>query len=251
MVEAAEAALEPSPDVMTAASGLKHGWDPAAGKGCPAEGCQIACVKIRPEILRKRGETYMRVCVLMGSPRKGGNTAALLEPFCEELAVGGAEVETVWLYGREIRPCVACRACQRDWTVFGCAQRDDVQPIFDLVLESDLIVLATPIYSWYCTPPMKALLDRLVYGMNKYYGEERGPSLWAGKAVALLMTCGYRPERGCDLFEEGMRRYCKHSQLRYLGSHAERHMGYHTAFMDGEKAQRARQFARELLQRIP
>lgn len=38
--------------------------------------------------------------------------------------------------------------------------------------------LATPIYSWYCTPPMKALLDRLVYGMNKYYGDEKGPSLW-------------------------------------------------------------------------
>ena len=46
--------------------------------------------------------------------------------------------------------------------------------------------------------------------------------------MALLLTCGYRPERGCDLFEEGMRRYCKHSRLRYLGSHAERHLGYDT-----------------------
>jgi len=34
----------------------------------------------------------------------------------------------------------------------------------------DLLVLASPIYSWYCSPPMKAVLDRLVYGMNKYYG---------------------------------------------------------------------------------
>ena len=37
----------------------------------------------------------MKVCVLMGSPRKHGNTAALLEPFCDELARGGAEAETV------------------------------------------------------------------------------------------------------------------------------------------------------------
>ena len=29
---------------------------------------------------------------------------------------------------------------------------------------------------------MKALLDRLVYGMDKYYGAEKGPALWAGKA---------------------------------------------------------------------
>ena len=101
-----------------------------------------------------------------------------------------------------------------------------------------------------CTPPMKALLDRMVYGMNKYYGEKKGPSLWAGKAVALLESCGYRPEKGADLFEEGMRRYCKHSGLRYLGSHAERHLGYGTEFMDGEKAERVRIFARKVLESV-
>ena len=192
----------------------------------------------------------MKVCILMGSPRKHGNTAALLEPFCEELRMAGEEVETIWLYDRDIRPCVACRTCQKDWTVFGCAQQDDAQAIFDTILASDLIVLATPIYSWYCTPPMKALLDRLVYGMNKFYGEEKGPSLWKGKAMALLLTCGYRPEKGCDLFEEGMRRYCKHSGLRYLGSHADRHLGYGTVFMDSDKDLRVRCFARELMKCI-
>ena len=188
----------------------------------------------------------MKVCILMGSPRKQGNTNALLVPFRQELEALGAETETVWLHDLNIRPCAACRACQRDWTVFGCAQRDDAPAIFDQVLACDLMVLATPIYSWYCTPPMKALLDRLVYGMNKYYGAEKGPALWAGKAMALLLTCGYRPEQGCDLFEEGMRRYCRHSRLRYLGSHAERHLGYDVPFMDGEKEARTRTFAREL-----
>ena len=32
---------------------------------------------------------------------------------------------------------------------------------------------------------MKAVLDRLVYGMNKYYGEQKRPALWAGKAGSL------------------------------------------------------------------
>lgn len=187
----------------------------------------------------------------MGSPRRGGNTAALLEPFCHELRQNGAETETVWLYWRDIGPCVACRACQGEWSGFGCSRNDDVQEIFDLVLRSDLIVLATPIYSWYCTPPMKALLDRLVYGMNKFYGGgERGPSLWRGKALALLMTCGYRPEKGCDLFEEGMRRYCRHSGLRYLGSHVQRHLGYGTVFMDAEKEVLVRAFAGEILKKV-
>ena len=188
-----------------------------------------------------------KTCVLMGSPRKQGNTAALLAPFCQELEAAGAEVGTFWLYDMDIRPCTACRCCQEDWTTFHCAQNDGVQSIFDALLAADLIVLATPIYSWYCTAPMKALLDRLMYGMNKFYGEERGPTLWTGQGVALLETCGYRPEHGCGLFEEGMRRYCKHCGLRYLGSHAERHMGYKTVFMDADKEARTRAYARKLL----
>jgi multimeric flavodoxin WrbA len=192
----------------------------------------------------------MKVCILMGSPRKEGNTAALLKPFCETMTENGAEVREFCLYDMDIRPCQACRACQRNWDLFGCAQQDDVQIIFEEILSSDLILLATPIYSWYCTPPVKALLDRLVYGMNKYYGEEKGPSLWEGKRLALLETCGYRPEKGTDLFEEGMRRYCKHSALRYMGSHAERHLGYGTEFMDEEKAERVRAFALQLLRGI-
>lgn len=186
-----------------------------------------------------------RVCVLMGSPRRSGNTEALLTPFLEELS--GAEMQVFRLYELDIRPCLACRVCQTDWTAAHCARQDDMQPIFDAVLKSDLLVLATPIYAWYCTPPMKAALDRLVYALNKFYGQEKGPSLWEGTSLALLMTCGYRPEKGCDLFEEGMRRYCKHSGLTFAGSHAERHLGYAVPFMDEEKARSVRAFARTLL----
>ena len=38
--------------------------------------------------------------------------------------------------------------------MFGCPQADDMQAVFDGVSACDLLVLATPIYSWYCTPPM-------------------------------------------------------------------------------------------------
>lgn len=191
----------------------------------------------------------MKYCVLMGSPRKSGNTAALLKPFIEELHLFGGEVDLVYLYDKEIRSCIGCRICQKDWTVFGCHFQDDVQELFDQILEVDTIILAGPIYSWYCTAPMKALLDRLVYGMNKFYGEEKGPSLWSGKNLALLTTCGYRPEKGCDLWVEGMKRYAKHSNLHYLGNLAERHLGYQTQFMDEEKEKNARTYAKEIHQK--
>ena len=159
----------------------------------------------------------MKVLILMGSPRKDGNTASLTAPFVDELKAAGAECTTFDVYDMDLRPCVACRTCQKDWTKFGCPQDDDMQQIFDAALEADLIVAASPIYSWYCTPPMKNVLDRLVYGMNKYYGEEMGPSIWKGKKMALISTCGYPVEKGADLFEEGMKRYAKHSKLQFMG----------------------------------
>ncbi|MEG0156717.1 MAG: flavodoxin family protein, partial [Anaerovoracaceae bacterium] len=107
----------------------------------------------------------------------------------------------------------------------------------------------SPIYSWYCTPPMKAALDRLVYAMNKYFGAQRGPALWAGKKLGIITTCGYPVETGADLWEEGMKRYCRHSQLEYLGMLAERHLGYQVEFMDEEKRNRARKFAKNIANR--
>ncbi|MBN7772507.1 flavodoxin family protein [Clostridium aminobutyricum] len=189
----------------------------------------------------------MKVYILMGSPRKSGNTAALLKPFLEELASHGDEYQVVWLYDKKIAPCVACRVCQADWSQFGCQFDDDAQEIFDKIMACDTLVLATPIYSWYCTPPMKAILDRLVYGMNKYYGDKIGPALWAGKRVALITTCGYRPEKGADLFQTGIERYCKHSHLQFIGALSERHLGYQHTFMDDEKEAHARAFARNMI----
>jgi len=192
----------------------------------------------------------MKFCILVGSPRKKGNTAALLDPFIEEIERHRVEHELSWLYDKRIEACVACRICQKDWTIFGCRYNDDVREVFDKILDCDVLVLATPIYSWYCTPPMKALLDRLVYGMNKYYGDKKGPALWAGKQVAIIATCGYQPKKGADLFEEGIKRYCKHSQLRYSGMLAERDWGYNSSFMTDEKAEHSRLFAQKLIHYI-
>lgn len=186
----------------------------------------------------------MKVCILTGSPRRNGNTAALLEPFKEELIKHGAEITAVDLFTKTIHPCTACRNCQDVSGAFGCPQKDDMQSVFELVREADLFVLATPIYSWYCTPPMKAALDRLVYGMNKFYGGTGlKECLWEGKKCAVLATCGYPVEKGADLFEQGMKRYCKHSRLDYIGMLAVRDEGYREEFMNDEIAGQARQFA--------
>ena len=193
---------------------------------------------------------FMKACILTGSPRKNGNTAALLQPVVEELRKNSFECETIILHDKRIEPCTACRVCQDKWTEFGCVIQDDMYPISDKILKSDLIILTTPIYSWYATAPMKGALDRLVYGMNKYFGEKKGPAIWSGKKLALVVTCGYRAEQGADLFEEGIKRYCKHSQLSYLGMLVERDKGYKVEFMNEDIKLRAMEFTKEIINSV-
>ena len=102
----------------------------------------------------------MKLSIFMGSPRSTGNTAMLLAPFLDECARLGAETERVELYQRVIQPCLGCMVCQDCMDGPGCVQRDDFDDLFHKMTNSDAVVLATPIYAWYCTPPMTALLDR-------------------------------------------------------------------------------------------
>ncbi len=190
---------------------------------------------------------HKTVAVMRASPRKRGNTNWLTDIVVSELRAGGCDVIEFELFDMTIKPCTACRWCQKDWNSVSCFQKDDMQPIFDAIMKSDTILLSTPIYSWYCTPPMKAMLDRLVYAMNMYYGDERGPSLWAGKRMCIVTTCGLRPEKGADLFLEGMRRYCKYSGLVFGDVLCERHLGYKTVFPDEEKRAHAVEFAKKLI----
>lgn len=191
----------------------------------------------------------MRCTILFASPRKQGNTAALLVPFVTECAALGAEVEQISLYQRNVRPCLGCMACQNQMEGTGCVQHDDFQAIFQAMAASQLLVLATPIYAWYCTAPMKALADRAIYAGNKRYGRQRGPALLAGRRVATLVTCGYPEEKGADLWEAGVKRWCRHGGMEYSGMLCRRDLGPGVPFMDEEKEQAARAFARELILR--
>lgn len=184
----------------------------------------------------------MKVLVLMGSPRLHGNTAELCKPFIEELNARGAEVRYVTLADKDIRPCRGCYACQEIGGEYGCVQRDEM-PVED-ILWAELIVLATPIYAWYCAAPMKNLLDRH-YGFNKYYGSAEG-SLWAGKKVAILATHGYEAAYATEPFELGIRRLCKHSGLAYAGLYSVRDTDDLASFQTDEAVAGAKAFAKSL-----
>lgn len=192
-----------------------------------------------------------KTCILFASPRKQGNTASLLSPFMETLRDSGAEIQYFDVYERQISGCKACLWCQKDTDAICCIQEDEMQPILRAVSDSDLIVLASPIYIWSAPAPLKAVIDRLVYAACKYYGDDpHGPSLLQGKKLALLCTCGYPVSKGADLYEEEMKRFCKHVQMYYLGMLCERQRNLKETFMDEAKKGRAQEFGREVMKAL-
>ena len=111
----------------------------------------------------------MKVLILMSSPLKTGNTATLLEPFLKELKENRVKVEYVELYEKEIKGCIDCRMCQKVLNEPNCSINDDMQDILISMLRSDVIIIATPVFTWSFTAPAKAVLDRM-FSLSKYYG---------------------------------------------------------------------------------
>ncbi len=65
-----------------------------------------------------------KVLVLLGSPRRKGNSAVLAERIAAGAESAGATVETVFLHDLKISPCKSCYACQSPESK-GCAVKDD------------------------------------------------------------------------------------------------------------------------------
>lgn len=159
----------------------------------------------------------MKISILQGNVRNNSNTEIVVDQFIEEISKQGVHTDKIIIKDLNIEHCSACWSCQDIFDRPGCSKCDDMEKIYSSVQNSDCVIFASPIYSWYCTPPLKSVMDRLVYGMNKYYGETEGPCLWEGKLLGLITTCGYDIEGGTGVYEEGLKRYSKHSRLNYIG----------------------------------
>lgn len=99
-----------------------------------------------------------KVLVLCGSPRKKGNTDNLAEAFIRGAKEAGNEARKLYIRDMDIKGCLGCSACQKNGGV--CIQKDDMGEIYTLMLDSDVIVLASPVYFYTWTSQMKAVVDR-------------------------------------------------------------------------------------------
>ena len=158
----------------------------------------------------------MRAYIILGNTRTKSNTEALANIFADALAAGSVDVSCVLLREKNIRACVGCDKCHSIIGSFGCAVKDDMQEIANKILESDLIVFASPIYTWMPTPPLKAVMDR-IYAFTKYPENSEAFNLLKTQKFAMIATSGDDCAKNCDLFDESMRRMANFAKKPYLG----------------------------------
>jgi multimeric flavodoxin WrbA len=102
-----------------------------------------------------------RVLILNESPRKGGNSAYLVEEFRKALVERAHEVEVLILNDLDIKPCQGCFWCYSGFPR-RCVQDDVMNSLYPMVLSSDVLVFASPIYWFNYSAQLKLFVDRLV-----------------------------------------------------------------------------------------
>ena len=132
----------------------------------------------REEAVRKK-----RVIIVVGSPRKNGNSATLAGRVAEGARAAGADVETFYLHGMDIKPCDACDACLED-TALDCIINDDMKGLYPKLREADALVIASPIYWFTVSAQTKLFMDRC-YAL----GGPQGNTL-SGKRVGVVLVYG-------------------------------------------------------------
>jgi len=99
----------------------------------------------------------MRILAIIGSPRGRANTSILLRQLLAGAEAEGATAEVITPAKMQIAPCIACEGCFRDGR---CVVMDDYQNVYDMIRDSDALVLATPIFFGAVSGQVKPLIDR-------------------------------------------------------------------------------------------
>jgi multimeric flavodoxin WrbA len=97
---------------------------------------------------------------ISGSPHRHGNTETLLDRFLEGAQAAGASVDKVVLKALQYSPCRGCNACHKDGE---CIVKDDAIILYERIMASDCVAVASPIYTMGITAELKGFIDRAQY----------------------------------------------------------------------------------------
>ena len=123
----------------------------------------------------------MKVVLINGSPRVGGNTSIALGEMEKIFQQEGIQVETVQVGNKAIRGCVACLSCMEKGK---CVFDDLVNETAPKFAEADGLVIASPVYYASANGTLISFIDRL------FYSTPFDKTMKVGAAVAVARRGG-------------------------------------------------------------
>lgn len=105
----------------------------------------------------------MKVLIINGSPREGGNTSIALEEMVKVFEADGIETEVVRIGSMDVRGCIACGTCAEKGK---CVFDDVVNELAPKFEAADGLVIASPVYFASANATLIACLDRLFYSTS-------------------------------------------------------------------------------------
>jgi multimeric flavodoxin WrbA len=107
----------------------------------------------------------MKILVLNGSPRADGNTSAMVAAFVAGARENYHQITVVPVCQKNIAGCLACEYCHTKGQG-KCVQNDDLQEVYPILDEAEMIVLASPIYYYSLTGQLQCTINRF-YALGK------------------------------------------------------------------------------------
>ncbi len=135
----------------------------------------------------------MNVLILNGSPRPGGSTAKLVAAFQKGAESAGHAVHRVDVCRKKIAGCLACEYCHTKGNG-ACVQKDDMQEVYPLLQEADMLMLASPVYYHNFT-------GQLQCAINRFYAIGSPKVLTRLKKAALILSSGDENVYGGAMYE--------------------------------------------------
>jgi len=138
-----------------------------------------------------------KIVAIYGSPRRTGNTAALLDHSVQGAQDAGAVVKRIVLRDLKMSPCLEIYGCQQSGN---CAIQDDFQSARDQILSADGLMVASPVFFYAVSAHIKILMDRCQsLWVRKYWIDKTPVGQQTPKRKGLFIGVG--ATRGKRLFE--------------------------------------------------
>ncbi len=157
----------------------------------------------------------MRIMTILGSPRRKGNTAKVLDWIKERFQADGHDVDAANILDYHVEGCGECMACKKG-AVELCSIGDDANGLYRRMVAADVVLIAAPVFCWGFPAQIKGLIDRL-FCMMDFDGERPDAPRLRGKSMALLLTGGGEEVNNAELVIAGFENLVKWLNGRMAG----------------------------------